>query len=67
MVEPPATPRKQAPAQVGANAPARVLAPPPDLARYPSLAGKTVLVTHQPPFETLDMTDHGPAGSKSLR
>jgi hypothetical protein len=29
--------------------------------------GKSVLVTHQPPFETLDMTDHGPAGSKSLR
>ena len=45
MVDPPATPRKQAPAQVGANAAAGVLAPPPDLARYPSLVGKTVLVT----------------------
>ncbi len=30
-------------------------------------SGKTVLVTHQPPFETLDMTEHGPAGSKALR
>ncbi len=29
--------------------------------------GRTVLVTHQPPYETLDMTDHGPAGSKALR
>ena len=30
-------------------------------------AGKSVLVTHQPPFETLDMTPKGPMGSKALR
>ncbi len=29
--------------------------------------GKTVLVTHQPPYETLDMTEKGPQGSKALR
>ena len=45
MVEPPATPRAQGPAPVGASALARATALPPDLARYPSLAGKAVLVT----------------------
>jgi hypothetical protein len=29
--------------------------------------GRTVLVAHQPPLETLDMTPKGPAGSKALR
>ncbi|RPJ35329.1 MAG: metallophosphoesterase, partial [Planctomycetaceae bacterium] len=29
--------------------------------------GKSVLVTHQPPYETLDMTPKGPAGSRALR
>jgi Icc-related predicted phosphoesterase len=30
-------------------------------------AGKTVLVSHMPPLDTLDMTEKGPAGSKALR
>jgi NAD(P)-dependent dehydrogenase (short-subunit alcohol dehydrogenase family) len=45
MVEPPATPRAQGPAPVGANALARATALPRDLARYPSLVDKAVLVT----------------------
>lgn len=37
------------------------------LTQYPPSTGKTVLVSHAPPLDTLDMTPNGAKGSKALR